>query len=140
AGPPVIRRTGNGSVTRITTSRAGRKTAVDAELIRAVTAAAREVERTTRVVVLQSEGDTFCAGADLEWMRGMAGFTLEENRADSRALAEMYRSLYELEMPLVARVQGAAIGGAGGLVAAAASAVASSGASFALSEPCLGSL
>ena len=106
----MIRSTVEGSVTRITISRAERKNAFDAELIRAVTAAAREVERTTRVVVLQSEGDTFCAGADLEWMRGMAGFTLEENRADSRALAEMYRSLYELEMPLVARVQGAAIG------------------------------
>src|SRR5207237_4982799 len=110
-GARVIRSTVEGSVTRITISRAERKNAFDAELIRAVTAAAREVERTTRVVVLQSEGDTFCAGADLEWMRGMAGFTLEENRADSRALAEMYRSLYELEMPLVARVQGAAIGG-----------------------------
>lgn len=136
----MIRATIDGPVTRITIARAERKNAFDAEVIRSLTAAAREVERTTRLVVLQSEGDTFCAGADLEWMRGMAGFTLEENRADSRALAEMYRALYELEVPLVARVQGAAIGGGAGLVAVADIAVASSEASFAFTETRLGIL
>jgi methylglutaconyl-CoA hydratase len=136
----VIRTSVEGPVTRITISRPERKNAFDAEVIRSLTGAAREVERTTRVVVLQSEGDTFCAGADLEWMRGMAGFTLEENRADSRALAEMYRALYQLEMPLVARVQGAAIGGGAGLVAVADIAVASSEASFAFTETRLGIL
>jgi methylglutaconyl-CoA hydratase len=136
----VIRTSVEGPVTRITISRPERKNAFDAEVIRSLTTAAREVARTTRVVVLQSEGDTFCAGADLEWMRGMAGFTLEENRADSRALAEMYRALYQLEMPLVARVQGAAIGGGAGLVAVADIAVASSEASFAFTETRLGIL
>src|SRR5881628_825864 len=101
-------------IAHVTIARPERKNAFGAALIADLTAIVGRVERSTRVVVLQSEGDTFCAGADIEWMRGMAGFTLEENRADSRALAEMYRSLYELEMPLVARVQGAAIGGGTG--------------------------
>jgi methylglutaconyl-CoA hydratase len=136
----VIRTSVEGAVTRITISRPERKNAFDAEVIRSLTAAAQAVERTTRAVVLQSEGDTFCAGADLEWMRGIAGFTLEEHRADSRALAEMYRTLYQLEMPLVARVQGAAIGGGAGLVAVADIAVASSEASFAFTETRLGIL
>jgi methylglutaconyl-CoA hydratase len=136
----VIRTTIDGPVTHITIARAERKNAFDAEVIRSLTAAARDVKPATRVVVLQSEGDTFCAGADLEWMRGMAGFTLDENRADSRALAEMYRALYDLEVPLVARVQGAAIGGGAGLVAVADIAVASSEASFAFTETRLGIL
>src|SRR5438552_9594662 len=139
-GETVTLSTESRGISRITIARPDRKNAFDAELIAQLTAAIGRVDRSARVVVLQSEGDTFCAGADLEWMRGMAGFTLEENRADSRALAEMYRSLYELEMPLVARVQGAAIGGGAGLVAVADIAVASSDASFAFTETRLGIL
>ena len=136
----MIRTIVEGPVTRITISRPERKNAFDAELIAQLTAAAHEIKPATRVVVLQSDGDTFCAGADLEWMRGMAGFTLEENRADSRALALMYGALYEIEVPLVARVQGAAIGGGAGLVAVADVAVASSEATFAFTETRLGIL
>jgi len=70
----------------------------------------------------------------------MAGYSLDENIADSKALAGMFRALYDLEMPLVARVQGAAIGGGAGLVAVADIAVASTDASFAFSETRLGIL
>jgi methylglutaconyl-CoA hydratase len=136
----VIRTTVDGPVTRVTIARAERKNAFDADLIRLLTIAVRDVKAATRVVVLQSEGDTFCAGADLEWMRGVAGFTLEENRTDSRALADMFRALYELEVPLVARVQGAAIGGGAGLVAVSDIAVASTEATFAFTETRLGIL
>src|SRR4029077_12638018 len=73
-------------------------------------------------------------------MRGMADYSLDENIADSTALAKMFRALYDLEMPLVARVQGAAIGGGAGLVAVADVAVASTVASFAFSETRLGIL
>ena len=125
---------------RITLARPDRKNAFDAELIGLLAAAARDVKPAARVVVLQSEGDTFCAGADLDWMRGMASFGLDENRADSRALAEMFRALYELDVPLVARVQGAALGGGAGLVAVADIAVASSEATFAFTETRLGIL
>src|SRR6266404_4347747 len=121
-------------ISRITIARPERKNAFDAEL----TAAVGRVDRASRAVVLQSEGDTFCAGADVEWMRGMADYSLDQNIADSKALAAMFRALYDLEMPLVARVQGAAIGGGAGLVAVADIAVASTDASFAFTETRLG--
>jgi methylglutaconyl-CoA hydratase len=127
-------------VARITIARPERKNAFDARLIVELTAAVGRVDHSARAVVLQSEGDTFCAGADVEWMRGMAAYSLDENIADSKALAAMFRALYDLEMPLVARVQGAAIGGGAGLVAVADIAVASTDATFAFSETRLGIL
>ena len=127
-------------VSRITISRPERKNAFDATLIAELTATVRRVDRSSRAVVLQSAGDTFCAGADIEWMRGMADYSLDENIADSKALAAMFRALNDLEMPLVARVQGPAIGGGAGLVAVADIAVASTDASFAFTETRLGIL
>src|SRR5256714_5189448 len=135
-----LRLTINGPVARIALTRPERKNAFDADLIRQITAAVRDIRKSIRAVVLESEGDTFSAGADVEWMRGMADYSLDENIADSKALAAMFRALYELEMPLVARVQGAAIGGGAGLVAVADIAVASTDASFAFSETRLGIL
>src|SRR5207253_6787953 len=127
-GETVTLSTESRSISRITIARPGRKNAFDAELIGQLTAAVGRVDRSARAVVLQSEGDTFCAGADVEWMRGMADYSLDENIANSKALAGMFRALYDLEMPLVARVQGAAIGGGAGLVAVADIAVASTAA------------
>ena len=125
---------------RITIDRPDRKNAFDAPLIADLTAAVGRVDRSARAVVLQSEGDTFCAGADIEWMRSMADYSLERNIADSKALAGMFRALYDLEMPLIARVQGPAIGGGAGLVAVADIAVASTDATFAFTETRLGIL
>jgi len=127
-------------IARLTVARPDRKNAFDAALIAELTAAVGRVDRSARAVVLQSEGDTFSAGADVEWMRGMADHSLDDNLADSKALAKMYRALYDLEMPLLARVQGAAIGGGAGLVAVADIAVASTEATFAFSETRLGIL
>src|SRR5438309_8215151 len=139
-GETVTLSTESRGISRITIARPDRKNAFDAELIAQLTAAVGRVDRSARAVVLQSEGDTFCAGADVEWMRGMADYSLDENIADSKALAGMFRALYDLEMPLVARVQGAAIGGGAGLVAVADIAVASTEASFAFTETRLGIL
>ena len=139
-GETVTLSTESRGISRITIGRPERKNAFDAALIADLVAAVGRVDRSARAVVLQSEGDTFCAGADVEWMRGMAGYSLDENIADSKALAAMFRSLYDLEMPLVARVQGAAIGGGAGLVAVADIAVASTEAAFAFSETRLGIL
>src|SRR2546423_9153324 len=127
-------------ISRITIARPERKNAFDATLIAELTAALGRVDRSSRAVVLQTEGDMFSAGADIEWMRGMADYSLDDNIADSKALAGMFRALYDLEMPLVARVQGAAIGGGAGLVAVADIAVASTEATFAFSETRLGIL
>ncbi|MHB1220094.1 MAG: enoyl-CoA hydratase/isomerase family protein [Alphaproteobacteria bacterium] len=91
-----------------------------------------------RVVVVAANGKSFSAGADLGWMRRMANYSEAENRADAERLARLIHVLDSLPKPTVARVQGAAIGGGVGLVAACDVAVASEAASFALSEVRLG--
>jgi methylglutaconyl-CoA hydratase len=91
-------------------------------------------ESGVRVVVLAGHGKSFSAGADLNWMKRAAGYSVEENLRDARALAGMLRTLAFLSKPTVARVHGAAIGGGMGLVAACDIAVASAQASFATSE------
>jgi methylglutaconyl-CoA hydratase len=127
-------------VARITLARADRKNAFDAELIAQLTQAVEAVPADARCVVLGSEGDTFCAGADLGWMRSMADYTLEENRTDSGRLAELFAKLDGLPMPIIARIQGAALGGGAGLVAMADIAVAVEEATFAFTEVRLGIL
>ncbi|MBS0325292.1 MAG: enoyl-CoA hydratase/isomerase family protein [Proteobacteria bacterium] len=91
-----------------------------------------------RVVVLAGQGRSFCAGADLGWMRRMAAFGRTENLADAQALAAMLRALATLAKPTIARVHGAAFGGGVGLVAACDIAVGADTAQFALSEARLG--
>ena len=127
-------------VARITLARPDTKNAFNAELIAQLSAAVDAVPADARCVILASEGDTFCAGADLAWMRSMADYTVEENRADSGALAELFAKLDSLPMPIVARIQGAAIGGGAGLVAIADIGVAVEEATFAFTEVRLGIL
>jgi methylglutaconyl-CoA hydratase len=122
----------------ITLARPERKNAFDAELIAELAGALGRVDPAARAVVLASEGDTFCAGADLAWMKSMVDYGVEQNLADSAALARMFAALDDLPMPLVARVQGAAVGGGAGLVAVADIAVASTEATFGFTEVRLG--
>ena len=91
-----------------------------------------------RAMVLGSEGKSFSAGADLEWMKRMASYSYEENLRDASALALMLKTLNEIPQPTIARVQGAAFGGAVGLVSCCDMAVAASAASFSLSEVKIG--
>jgi methylglutaconyl-CoA hydratase len=91
-----------------------------------------------RVIVLTGSGTTFCAGADLGWMKRMAEIPYEENFADAYRLATMLRTLYHCPKPVIARVQGDAYGGGLGLIAVADIAIASSKASFGFSEVKLG--
>jgi methylglutaconyl-CoA hydratase len=91
-----------------------------------------------RVVVLTGEGDFFCAGADIEYMRDTANLSYEENIEDARRIAAMCGAVDECPKPVVARVRGAAIGGGVGLVAAADVAVAEEGTIFAFTEVRLG--
>jgi len=91
-----------------------------------------------RVVVLGGRGPAFCAGADVEWMRAMAGFSREENRRDAQALADLFHAVYVSPKPVVARAHGAALGGGAGLVAACDIAVAAHGTQFGFTEVRLG--
>lgn len=97
-------------------------------------------DRDARAVVLRGTGANFCAGADLGWMSRMVSYTREENIRDSSRLAKMYALLNECPLPVIARVQGAAIGGGVGLVAVADIAIASAETKFGLSEVKLGIL
>jgi len=91
-----------------------------------------------RVMVLAAKGKSFSAGADLGWMRRMASYTYEENLRDASALAKMLKTLNQMPIPTIARVQGAAIGGAVGLVSCCDMAVGTSQARFSLSEVKIG--
>jgi methylglutaconyl-CoA hydratase len=91
-----------------------------------------------RVVVLTGNGKSFCAGADLNWMKKVVDFSYEENLKESLELAEFFYLIYSLPKPTIARVNGAAIGGGAGLVAVCDMVIASDKARFSLSEVKLG--
>jgi len=91
-----------------------------------------------RAIVLAANGPAFCAGADLNWMKKMAGYTHEENRADAAQLADMLRTIYTCPKPVVARIQGDCYAGGMGLVAACDISVAVETTNFCLSEVKLG--
>lgn len=97
-----------------------------------------DVDDDVRVVVLQGEGRSFCAGADLAWMRSMVHYDETANRRDSLELARMYETIDRCSKPVVARVQGAAIGGGCGLAAVCDIVICGPRARFGLSEVRLG--
>ncbi len=135
-----LRRTDEGPVATVTLARLEARNALNATLIEELTRCFEELaeDESIRVVVLTGEGPSFCAGADIAYMRDTAGFSYEENLEDARRLADMFLAVDDLPKPVVAKVLGAAIGGGVGLVAAADVAVAEEGTRFAFSEVRLG--
>jgi methylglutaconyl-CoA hydratase len=127
-------------VAEVMLARADRRNAFDGEVVRALHDAIGQLRRAphVRVLVIASEGATFCAGADLAHMAQVAAGPVEGNFADASALAAMLEALDACPRPTVARVQGDAFGGGVGLLACCDVAVASSAARFALSEVRLG--
>ena len=97
-------------------------------------------DQALRVIVLGGHGKAFCAGADLSWMRAMAGYDWERNRADAQALADMLWTVYRCPLPVVGRVHGDCYAGGVGLAAACDVLVASDNVQFCLSEARLGLL
>lgn len=136
----VIDRTG--SVVTVTLHRPDLHNAFDEDLVARLTAWARETaaDPDVRVCVLAGAGRSFSAGADIGWMARMVDYTEEENLRDAKALAAMFEALDTLPQPLVARVQGAALGGGVGLVAVCDVAVAVETAQFGFTEVKLGIL
>ena len=128
-----------GAVT-VELNRPTRRNALDADLISALEEAFRTLAGAegVRVVFLRGVGGTFCAGADLAWMREAAAQAEDENREDGLALARMLKQLWDLPQLTVALIEGAAFGGGAGLAAACDLAVATADAQFAFSEVKLG--
>ena len=131
-----------GAVARLRLNRPDLHNAFDAHLVVSLTSALGQLaaDAAVRIVVLEGEGPSFSAGADLNWMRGMAAASEDENREDSLALARLMRTLDELPKPTIARVQGAAFGGGVGLVACCDIAIGVPTAKFGLTESKLGLL
>jgi len=132
--------TDHGAVRQIALNRPDVQNAFDDGLIAELTSALVEAGRAeaVRAVVLTGTGASFSAGADLNWMRGMATASEQENREDSLRLAALVRTLQFLPKPTVARVNGAAYGGGVGLIAACDIAIGAEGARFGLTEVKLG--
>lgn len=95
-------------------------------------------EKAIRVVVLSGTGKSFCSGADLNWMRGVVNQSFDENLAEATALARLFYMIYSLRQPVIARVNGAAIGGGTGFVAVCDFAIAAESAKFSFSEVKIG--
>ena len=132
----------DGPVARVTLARPEVRNAFDEVLIQSLTGAFLSFtdDSETRVVVLEGEGPTFCAGADVEWMRRAGSFSKLENEADAERMAAMLRAIDRCPRLVVAVIQGAAIGGGVGLAAASDVAIAAENAVFSLSEVKLGIL
>ena len=127
----------DGPVLRVTLARPERRNAFDAELIAELTAAFAGAGD-ARAVLLAGEGPSFCAGADAEWMRSSAELSYDENVEDALRLLRLLEAIDGCPAPVVARVQGHALGGGAGLVACADVTVAAAEAVFAFSEVKLG--
>jgi methylglutaconyl-CoA hydratase len=130
----------NRGVATVTLNRPDIHNAFDDQLIAELTTIFQQIgqDDNVRVMILASKGKSFCAGADLNWMKRMADYSYEENLADANALAQMLLTLNELPKPTIARVQGSAFGGAVGLIACCDMAIGSKLSKFCLSEVKLG--
>ena len=132
----------DGPIARVTLNRPDVRNAFNEGLIAELTAAFTRLgaRPDLRAIVLAAEGKAFCAGADLNWMKAMAGYSWEENHADATRLADMLWAIYSCPLPVIARVQGDVYAGGVGLVACADVVVAADTAGFCLSEAKLGLL
>ena len=130
----------NRGVATVTLNNPDKHNAFDDEIISQLTEifTALNNDDTVRVVILAANGKSFSAGADLNWMKRMANYSYDENLVDAKKLAHMLHTIYSLNKPTIARVQGAAFGGGVGLASCCDMAIASERASFSLSEVKLG--
>jgi methylglutaconyl-CoA hydratase len=129
-----------GVLARLTLDRPDVHNAFNAEIISELKTAFDTIAAApdARAVVITGSGKSFCAGADLNYMKSMASFGREENEADAKALSDMFVSIRSCPIPVIGRINGAAMGGGAGLVAACDISVAAESATFAFSEVKLG--
>jgi methylglutaconyl-CoA hydratase len=127
----------DGANLRVTLAKPDRRNAFDAELIAELHEAFRDVGD-ARVVLLSGQGESFCAGADIEWQRSAIDLSFDENVEDAMRLFAMMQAIDGSPAPVVARIQGYALGGGSGLAAAVDVAIAANDAVFGFSEVKLG--
>jgi methylglutaconyl-CoA hydratase len=129
-----------GEVATISLNRPEIRNAFNEVMISEITSAFREIEKENevRAIILKGEGKSFCAGADLNWMRNVANYSFEQNYEESYRLSQCFYTIYTSPKPTIAVVHGAAIGGANGLLAACDIAVCDSETVFSLSEVKIG--
>ncbi|MDQ6931953.1 MAG: enoyl-CoA hydratase-related protein [Candidatus Eremiobacteraeota bacterium] len=132
----------DGSVARVRLIRPEVRNAFNQQLIGELTECFRSLadDSTVRVVVLSGEGNTFCGGADINWMRASLDLSKEDNVADARCMSDMFRTIDRCPKPVVAQVHGAALGGGAGLVAVCDIAIAEGNTRFGFTETKLGIL
>jgi methylglutaconyl-CoA hydratase len=140
-----IERTGlNGTIARVTLNRPDVHNAFNAELIGELRHTFRKLSdepvEALRAVVLAGAGPSFCAGADVTWMRASLGLTREQNEQDAMVMAEMFDAIDRCAAPVIARVHGASLGGGMGLCAVSDLVIAEAGAKFGFTETRLGIL
>jgi methylglutaconyl-CoA hydratase len=123
-------------VATVTLSRPNTHNAFDDGMVDQLTSAFETImaNPSIRVMILAAEGKTFSAGADLNWMKRMGEYSYEKNLQDAKNLATMLKTLYEMPLPTIARIQGPAFGGALGLISCCDIAIAATKASFAFNE------
>lgn len=128
------------NIATVTLNRAEKHNAFDDEMISELTRVFKKAgeDANVRALILRAEGKSFSAGADLNWMKKMASYTEAQNESDALALATMLQTLYKMPKPTIARVQGAAFGGAVGLIACCDIAIGSKLSKFCLSEVKIG--
>ncbi len=138
--PPKLLKHIDGAICTLTLNRPAIHNAFDEELITLLITALDDIaeDDTIRIVLLAANGKSFCAGADLNWMRKMILYSHEENKADAMALATLMNKLHTSPKITLAKVQGAAFGGGVGLVCCCDIAIASDNALFCFSEAKLG--
>ncbi|MCF6341356.1 MAG: enoyl-CoA hydratase-related protein [Bacteroidales bacterium] len=129
-----------GIVTMVSLNRPEVHNAINDVMIAELTRAFREIpkDKSVRLIVLRGNGKSFCAGADLNYMKSIAGFGFEENVKDAKKLAALFQTVYDCPLPTLAVIHGAAYGGANGLLAACDMVVAEENTNFAFSEVKLG--
>jgi methylglutaconyl-CoA hydratase len=132
----------HGPITTVTLNRPEVRNAFDEQMIAELTAFAEGVpeDGSVRAVVLAGAGSVFSAGADVQWMSKMMGYTREENLADARKAAQMFLALDRIPVPVIGRIHGAALGGGSGLAAICDVVVAAEDVQFGFTEVVLGIL
>jgi methylglutaconyl-CoA hydratase len=130
----------DGGVARVTLARPDVRNAFNADVIRELHAIFTRLsgDAAVRAVVLAGEGKVFCGGADINWMRASLELSFDQNVADAERMSDMYRAIDRCSKPVIARIQGAALGGGAGLAAVCDIAIAGDDALFGFTETKLG--